>query len=119
MPRRKKKSSKAKAILVLIIVVVVGTVIVVWHDGEIGATSIADINAGNVKIGTAVTVKGELTARLGNLHTVTTIGGSNTVAFIWDGTSPPVGSVIIVRGQVSSPITLSNVTSVQVTWLFK
>ena len=46
----------------LIIVIVVGTVIVVWHNGQIGVTSIADINAGDVEIGTAVTVKGELTA---------------------------------------------------------
>lgn len=117
MPKRSK--SKRNVVILLIIVLIAGLGIIASHDGLIGATSIVDINNGTVANGSQVTVKGELTARLGDLHTITVPGGSNTVAFSWFGTSPPLHSIIVVRGTVSSIVTLSGVSSVDVVWLFR
>lgn len=117
MPRKKK--GKGKTIAIVVILLVIGLGVVAWHDGLIGATSIADINAGNVNTGTYVTVKGELTGRLGNVHTISPINGNGGLVFIWDGESPAVGSIIVVRGKVNSVFTLNEVSSVVTVWIFK
>jgi hypothetical protein len=117
MPKRSK--STRNIVILLVIVLIAGLGIIASHDGLIGATSIVDINNGNVPNGTQVIVKGEVTARLGDIHTITVIGGSNTLVFTWSGSSPPLHSVIVVRGVVSSVITLSAVSSVDVVWLFR
>ncbi len=118
MPK-KGGSSKRNIALLLVVVIVVTIGIIASHDGLIGTTSIADINNGNVPNGTQVVVKGELTARLGDLHTVTVLGGSNTLLFTWSGSSPSLHSIIVVRGTVSSIVTLSDVSSVDVVWVFR
>jgi hypothetical protein len=113
----KKKGSRKKIVVATILVLIAAMGIIVWHDGVIGVTSIADINAGNIDNGTAVTVKGELVFRAGNLHTVKSTAGDNIVIFEWAGSSPPLGSIVVVRGVVSSIGTLSDVTSVAVVWI--
>ncbi|MFX1606833.1 MAG: hypothetical protein ACFFDD_13145, partial [Promethearchaeota archaeon] len=70
MPKKKKGKPLAKILLVVILIAIVTIGVVAWHDGLFGLTSINDINDGLVAIGTAVSVKGEVTARLGNLITV-------------------------------------------------
>lgn len=117
MPKKKKSSKKAIGVAFFIIIVAVG--IVAWHDGLIGVTSIADINAGNIDNGTAVTIKGKLIFRAGNLHTVKSLSGDNFVIFEWAGSSPPLDLIVVVRGVVSSIGTLSDVTSVEVVWVFQ
>ncbi len=114
----KKKSSK-KAIGVALFIIIVAVGIVAWQDGLIGEASIADINAGNIDNGTAVTIKGKLIFRAGNLHTVKSLSGDNFVIFEWAGSSPPLDSIVVVRGVVSSIGTLSDVTSVEVVWVFQ
>jgi len=114
-----KSKSKRNIVILLVIVLIGGLGIIASHDGLIGTTSIIDINNGDIAIGTQVTVKGELTLRLGNAHTITVVGGSNTLGFIWSGSSPPLHSIIVVRGTVSSVISLSDVSSVDVVWLFR
>ncbi len=119
MPKKRNQSSSCKAIIVLVIICVVGLSYVAWHDGVIGTTSIKAINDGDVSTGTRVTVKGQLTLRLGNLHTISTLDGHNTLVFVWEGVSPAIDSIIVVRGTVSSVLSLSNVTSVETVWWFK
>lgn len=89
--------------------------VVAWHDGLIGLTSINDINDGLVSNGTHVTVKGEVTARLGNFLTI--MDGPNGLGFVWEGAST-LNSIVVVRGVVTSFLTLGNVTSVDVVWIF-
>lgn len=115
----KKSKSKRNIVILLIIVLIAGLGIIASHDGLIGATSIVDINNGDVPNGTQVVVKGELTIRFGDVHTITVVGGGNTLVFTWSGSSPPLHSIIVVRGTVSSLLTLSDVSSVEVVWLFK
>jgi len=119
MSKRKSRKSTRNIVILLVVVMIASLGIIASHDGLIGATSIVDINNGNVAIGTQVVVKGELTARLGDVHTVTVPGGSNTLVFTWSGSSPSLHSIIVVRGTVSTIISLSGVTSVDVIWLFK
>lgn len=90
-----------------------------WHDGVIGVTSIASINGGDISNGTVVAVKGELTGRIGDVHTISSVGGGGFLVFVWSGDSPALGSIIVVRGTVESVLYLKDVTSVQVAWLFK
>ena len=114
MPKKKGKPiSKILLVVVLIAVITVG--VVAWHDGLIGLTSINDINDSLVPNGTHVTVKGELTGRLGNFITIN--DGLNGLGFVWEGAST-LNSIVVVRGIVSSFLTLSNVTSVDVVWIF-
>ena len=115
MPKKKKGKPIAKVLLVVVLIAVVFVGVVAWHDGLIGLTSINDINDGLVDIGTHVIIKGELTARLGNFITVN--DGLNLVGFIWEGAST-LNSIVVVRGIVESFITLKNVTSVDVVWIF-
>ncbi len=113
----KKRSSRAKVAVAVVAIALIAIVVVAWHDGLIGVTSIADINSGNVSVGTVVTVKGELTGRLGNVHTMS--HGSNFLVFTWDGTSPPINSIIVVTGEVSSLLSLDSVTAVREVLVFR
>jgi hypothetical protein len=116
MPK-KRRSSRGKVTLAVVVIAVVAVAVIAWHDGLIGATGIADINSGDVSVGTVVTVKGELTGRLGNVHTISQ--GSNFLVFIWDGTSPPIDSIIVVTGEVSSLLSLDSVTAVRQVLVFR
>jgi hypothetical protein len=115
MPKKKKGKPVAKILLVVIVIAIVTIGVVAWHDGLFGLTSINDINDGLVDIGTHVAIKGEVTARLGNFITVN--DGLNLVGFFWEGAST-LNSIVVVRGVVESIITLRNVTSVDVVWIF-
>jgi hypothetical protein len=114
MPKKKGKPI-AKILLVLVLIAVISVGILAWHDGLIGLTSINDINDGLVSIGTHVSVKGEITLRVGNIITVA--DGSNFLAFAWAGAST-LHSIVVVRGIVSTVFSLSNVTSVDIVWIF-
>jgi hypothetical protein len=114
MPKKKGRPV-AKILLVVVLIAVVTVGIVAWHDGLIGLTSINDINDGLVPFGTAVSVKGEITARLGNIITIQ--DGANLLLFDWAGAST-LNSIVVVRGVVTSVLTLANVTSVDVVWIF-
>ena len=113
---RKKKRSNRNPILAIVIVAVIAIGLIAWHDGFIGRTSIADINSGDVSNGTKVTVKGEITFILFDAMTITDENGDGIV-FVWDGTKPPLHSIVVVRGEVSSIITLNQVTSVEAVWV--
>jgi hypothetical protein len=115
MPKKKKGKPITKILLVVVVIAIVSVGVVAWHDGLIGLTSINDINDGLVAAGTHVTIKGEVTARIGNFITVN--DGMNFVGFNWEGAST-LNSIVVVRGIVTSIITLGNVTSVDVVWLF-
>jgi hypothetical protein len=115
MPKRKKGKPIAKIFLVVVVIVIVSLGVVSWHDGLFGLTSINDINDGLVSVGTPVSVKGEITARVGNLVTVQ--DGLNILGFTWTGAST-LNSIVVVRGVVSSFITLADVTSVDIVWIF-
>ena len=88
--------AKGKGIALIIVIAVVTIGVTSWHDGLFGTTEIRDINQGDLAVGTAVTIKGELTARLGNFLTVSS--DDYGVGFIWEGTAPPLHSIVVVRG---------------------
>lgn len=115
MPR-KKKNTKRNALIVLVLIAVGG--VIAWHDGLFGITAIRDINQGELDTGTNVRIKGEVTAIVGNLMTVSD-GDGHTVAFSWSGDKPALGSIVVVSGEVSSFISLSDVSSVWAVWIFK
>ncbi|MCF2136358.1 MAG: hypothetical protein K9W43_03875 [Candidatus Thorarchaeota archaeon] len=110
---------KGKKIIGLLVVIIVAVGIAAWHDGVIATTSIKSINDGDVDSGTSVAVKGKLTLRIGNVHTITALDSSNTLVFVWDGDSPAIDSIIVVRGVVQSAVSLKDVSSVQTVWIFK
>jgi len=115
MPR-KKNNTKRNALIVLVLIAVGG--VIAWHDGLFGITAIRDINQGELDTGTNVRIKGELTAIVGNLMTVSD-GDGYTVGFSWSGDKPALGSIVVVSGEVSSVLTLSDVSSVWAVWVFK
>jgi len=115
IPKKKKGKPIAKILLVVVVIAIVTVGVVAWHDGLIGLTSIKDINDGLVPIGTSVAIKGEVTFRLFNSVTVSV--GFNLVTFVWEGTST-LHSIVVVRGVVSSFVTLEDVTSVDIVWMF-
>jgi hypothetical protein len=115
MSKKTKGKSTTKILLVVALIVIVAIGVVSWHDGLFGLTSISDINGGLVAVGTSVAVKGEITARIGNLVTVQ--DGANILGFTWTGAST-LNSIVVVRGIVSSILTLSDVTSVDIVWTF-
>lgn len=116
MPKKKGKST-TKILLVIVVIAIVTFGIVAWHDGLVGVTPIGDINDFSVDNGTAVTVKGEITIILGSLVTVTDETGS--LGFTWaDADSLELHDIVVVRGVVSSFITLTDVSSVAIVWLF-
>jgi hypothetical protein len=109
-------SNKGKPIIGIILVLVVAVAIIGWHDGLIGVTPIENINNFSVDNGTSVTVKGEITIILGDLVTISDSTGS--LGFTWAGSgSLSLHSIVVVRGVVSSFITLSDVSSVAPIWL--
>jgi hypothetical protein len=114
MPKKKGRPI-AKILLVVVVIAVVTVGVVAWHDGLIGLTSINDINDGLVSNGTSVAIKGEVTLRLGNIITISQ--GSNFVFIEWAGAST-LHSIVVVRGIVTSFVTLGNVSSVDVVWIF-
>jgi hypothetical protein len=114
MPKKKGKPI-AKIVLAVVVIAIVAGGVVAWHDGLFGLTSINDINDGLVSIGTSVAVKGEVTFRLGNLITISQ--GSNFVIITWAGPST-LNSIVVVRGIVTSFLSLGNVSSVDVVWFF-
>lgn len=114
MPKKKGRPV-AKILLVVVLIGVIAVGFIAYHDGLIGLTSINDINDNLVDIGTHVSVKGEVTLRVGNIITVS--DGANFVFFEWDGAST-LNSIVVVRGSVSSIVSLANVTSVDVVWIF-
>ncbi|MHA1924722.1 MAG: hypothetical protein ACXABV_13520 [Candidatus Thorarchaeota archaeon] len=119
MPKR-KKGSKGKLVGLLFGIIIIAIIVVAWHDGAIGATSIQEINGGNVSNGTVVTVKGELIYGLGNSFIVTPPeGGFQGLLFTWDGWIPPQHSIVVVTGTVSSLLTLSDVTSLRAVIIFQ
>ena len=113
---RKKKRSNRNLILAIVIIAVVAVGLVSWHDGFIGRTPIADINSNDVSNGTMVTVKGEVTFILFDAMIITD-ENNDVIGFSWDGTKPPLHSIVVVRGEVSSVVTLTHVTSVEVVWI--
>jgi hypothetical protein len=115
MPKKKKGKPVTKILLVVFVIAVVSVGVVAWHDGLIGLTSINDINDGLVSNGTAVSVKGEITIRVGNFITLN--DGANFVVFYWEGASI-LNSIVVVRGIVESIVSLRNVTAVDVVWIF-
>ncbi|MFX0053512.1 MAG: hypothetical protein ACFFAX_04350 [Promethearchaeota archaeon] len=119
MPKR-KKGSKGKAFGLLFGIIILAVLVIAWHDGVIGATSIEDINGGNVSNGTVVTVKGELIYALGNSFIVIPPSGSlQGLVFTWDGWIPPEHSIVVVTGTVSSMLTLSDVISLRAVIIFQ
>ncbi len=112
---KKKGKSAVKILLGIVVIAVIAVGVIAWHDGLFGLTSINDINDGLVPFGTAVAVKGEITGRIGNIITIA--DGSNFVLINWAGAST-LNSIVVVRGAVSLPAILANVTSVDVVWFF-
>ena len=117
MPKKKKSKNKSKSrmIGIILVLVIIATSVIMWHDGVILTTSIRDINQGDVESGTSVTIKGELTILVGNLMTVSENGAG--IGFMWEGTKPPLHSIVVVRGVVENPIWLRDVTSVEAIWV--
>ena len=108
--------------LLILVVVTVSTCVIAWHDGYGQLTQISDINEGIIPVGTAVTVKGNVTQVLilliDNTQWVFISDGSGSLNFAWRGTAPPVHSIVVVRGTVYTNSYLKNVTFCDVVWLF-
>ena len=116
MPKKKGKST-TKILLVVVVVAIVTVGVVAWHDGLVGVTPIEDINDFSIDNGTVVTVKGEVTIILGSFVTVADSTGA--IGFTWaDADSLTLHEIVVVRGTVSSFITLADVSSVAPVWLF-
>ncbi len=113
----KKKGSIIKPVMVIVVLGIVGLGVIAWHDGLIGVTPISEINAGNVPAGTQVTIKGEYTGKFFSALIIKS--GNSGLLFSWDGSIPPVGAVIVVRGEVHDSLSLTNVVSVEIVWIFK
>ena len=108
--------------LLILVVVTISTYVVAWHDGYGQLTKISDINEGIIPVGTAVTVKGNVTQVLielvGNTQFVFISDGSGSLDFEWGDSAPSEHSVIVVRGTVSSESSLRDVTFCDGVWLF-
>jgi hypothetical protein len=112
MPKKGKPIGK---ILLVVALIAVGTLVVVaWHDGLIGTTSLGSINNLTVSSG-AVTVRGEITGIAGT--TITLNDGTGGVEFDWSGPAT-LHSIVVVRGVITSAHHLGLVSSVDVVWLF-
>ena len=118
MPKR-KRTSTSKIIGVIILIAIVSVAIISWHDGLIGVTPIGEINDSSVDTGTAVTVKGEVILIEHITNTVIIQDDTGGIGFEWGfADSLELHSVVVVRGVVSSIITLTDVSSVQPIWIF-
>ena len=124
-----KKSSKSRLIVVVVIIALVAGAFVMYHDGLIGVTPIEDIHEGNlvdgweIEDGTAVSVKGTITAINTLLNWVTINDGTGSIGFTWGFADDlEVDSVVVVRGVIDTELVIlrfiDEVTSVQVVWLF-
>lgn len=125
MPMPKKKSKKTstlrKPILAISIITVVAFCVIAYHDGLIGVIPIEDIIDGVVDDGTQVTIKGELYSSLNNIMIISD-GDYHYISFEWTGTRPPVGSVVVVRGEVDTGLLghyLDDVSFFDAVWIFK
>ena len=117
MPKKKKGSSTSKILIVVILIAVVAVAFVAWHDGKIAVTPLGDINDFTVDSGTAVRVRGTITAII--LTGVTINDGTGGVLFNWpDAASLTLNSIVVVTGEVFSPHILTDVTSVTPIWVF-
>ena len=121
MPKKKKKSklngtSKLKLIGIICVIAIISFSFVLWYDGMIRTTSIRDINQSDIEAGTAVTIKGELVLIMEDVMTVSGDGG--VIGFRWEGTKPPLNSIVVVRGIVQNSIWLRDFTSVDTVWIF-
>jgi NADH:ubiquinone oxidoreductase subunit 3 (subunit A) len=112
----KAHRNKIAGLFVLLILFGGALSFVAYHDGVFGVTSIQDISDGNVPSGTIVRVRGELTWSSSSQLFIT--DGTNSLYVAWTGTIPPLHSLLIVVGEVSSTSSLTNVQSVEVVWLF-
>ena len=118
--RRKSKSSTMNYVIVIAIVAIVSFGVIAYHDGLIGLTSIEDIWDGDIDDGTAVAVKGEVTA-VGNSFFWITDDDDYSIQVEWDGDQPQENSIVVVRGEVDHLLIyywIEDVTSVQVVWIF-
>ncbi|MHA2064057.1 MAG: hypothetical protein ACXABY_06720 [Candidatus Thorarchaeota archaeon] len=109
------------------IVLVLALSITIWHDGMFRDTSIRDINAGEVEIGSVVTVKGPMYTSKSQLadYRISVyidriyIGDQlPQVSFLWNGDVPANRTIVIVTGTLNSIHSLVNVTYFQPAWLF-
>lgn len=119
MPRKKQKKSRAKSIAILLILIGVIVVAISWHDGLINTTSIESINNGDVPNGTVVIIRAKMSGAVLDLVSVVGVDGSGALMFTWDGAKPATDSIVVIRGIVSSPFTLEDVTQFEEVWLFK
>lgn len=119
MPKKKKGSSTSKIVIAIVLIAVVAIAIVGWHDGLIGVTQMGNINDGTVPDGTPVTVKGEITNIIPALNQITIADTTGGVVFEWAGAdSMLLHTRVVVRGVVFSLHILTDVTSVDLVWLF-
>jgi len=126
MPKR-KKNSKTKLLVVIVIIALVAGAVTMYHDGLIGVTPIEDIlewdliDGFAIDDGTAVSVKGTITAINTVLNWVTINDGTGSVVFEWGFADDlEVDWVVVVRGTLESVVFVRtiDVSSVQVIWLF-
>ncbi|MGY5855225.1 MAG: hypothetical protein RTS72_01410 [Candidatus Thorarchaeota archaeon] len=115
MPKKKGKPV-TKILLVVVVIAIITFGVVGWHDGILGVTPCGDINDLSVDSGTTVRVRGEITAIV--LFVVTLSDGTGGVAFSWTGPAT-VGSIVVVTGVVQSAHFLHLVSSVEVVWIFQ
>ena len=78
MPKKKGKPV-TKILLVVVVIAIISFGVVGWHDGVLGVTQLGDINDLTINSGTTVRVRGEITAII--LFVVTLSDGTGGVAF--------------------------------------
>jgi hypothetical protein len=115
---------RSRGIAAGLVVIVILFVVVAWHDGVIGTTSIGDINLGRVDIGTVVTVKGTMLFAIDwgggqYLVTIQDNTGSYALFFTWNGAVPSTGSNVVVRGTVATWGSLTDVTMFETIWILQ
>ena len=115
MPKKKGKPV-TKILLVVVVIAIVTFGVIGWHDGILGITPYSEINNLNIDSGTNVRVRGEITAIV--LGVVTLSDGSGGVAFLWAGPAT-LNSIVVVTGTVQSAHWLHLVSSVEVVWIFQ
>ncbi|MHA1905569.1 MAG: hypothetical protein ACW968_16390 [Candidatus Thorarchaeota archaeon] len=116
---------------VTMVVLVLALFITIWHDGMFRDTSIRDINAGEVEIGSVVTIKGPMYTERGDIYSQLAdyrisvyvariyVGDQlPQVSFFWSGDVPANRTIVIVTGTLNSIHSLVNVTYFQPAWLF-
>lgn len=116
------KNLRRSVIIFSLIILTSVTLGVAWHDGVYDITLISEINNGNVPEGTTVTIKGNITQVLielmGNTLIITVNDGTGSLRFSQLESSPPVNSLVVVRGYVSSSHYLRNVSFLDTVWFF-